>query len=181
MTLSKVGLQPSNNNYRATYYEKLNNPQLTFGLFGKVELSERWMAQLHLDYSNRGTKVNDSGLDWYLLAVRPSYLDLNPILSFKPTSRFSIDIGGFYSYLLFIRSCAYSQGYRKCLNIPSTSGKVDLGWTLGASYWSVPFVVRLQYFHAYANIEASLIPPINKNRMLQLTVGYFFDLERKKK
>ena len=181
LSLSKIGEQlPSD--YSESYYMDFHNPQLTFGLWGQFEIKPKWSAQVHLDYSKRGSKVNNARLfvaDWKLLAIHPSYIDINPMLNFKPTSYLSLDVGGFYSYLLHNSIEAITISGYSAWNDADNRGQADFGWNAGFSFWFQNFVLSGKYFHAYGKTEAQFRrPESSKHRMLQLTLGYQFQFKQ---
>ncbi len=141
------------------------------------------------DITNQDSPINNSGQFRYY----SSSLAIPLLLRYHPIEKFSIDLGGQFSYTMFMRELLdcqsvmllrYPENDFKEFNKDSYN-KVDYGILAGVSYYFKKFIISARYVHGFQPIIPSIwIASDNnkeqtynfngKNRVIQLSIEYRF-------
>ena len=168
---AKAGLNFSTMKFKQAGYDNGWLTRPVFGLFGNIPVANRVSVQIEGLYSGMGTKIfrNVSQGD---VEQRVNYFSVPTLLKFHPGKSFKILAGAEWDFRLNAKSKNLLTG-SKDENTSKVNG-MDIGLTAGLEYW--PFnrvVLGGRYIHGLNDVaKESYIPNSNKNRAVQVSLGY---------
>lgn len=163
-----------------SYYKM--RPSYHFGIFGIVDLSEKFYVQTELLYANKGFRSNDPrGSE---SNIHLHYLTLPVLLNYRILEKVHVGVGGELGYRLAARS--KYDGSSVDVNF-IYKRKLDVGIDVGLRY-AITHKVSLgvRYIHGLFNVfgrrgvlaglngNPMLKGPSYQNRVVQFSVGYTF-------
>ena len=140
---SAEGIQPTDNSSQIG---------ISAGLIIHIPLSDKWFINPEVLYSQKGSSFNYSFTHDYDVNQRDiykttnqltlSYLDINPIISYKASDKFALNLGPSVSFLIGEKYVYTQDPAKENLNSPNllTDGVVkveslDIGLNIGVSYF----------------------------------------------
>lgn len=166
----KIGVNLSN-------LTSLNDTKIKFGILGGVEgmymASDKIGISGGLLYSEQGTSFDvNTGSDKVVL----SYLNVPILVNFYVAEGFSLKIGVQPGFLLSAKEKATSQGDSKSVDIKESVESLDFSVPLGLSYEFSKIVIEGRYNFGLTKVFKGSNTKESKNSVIQITIGYRFNL-----
>ncbi|OIV39775.1 porin family protein [Flavobacterium johnsoniae] len=188
----KVGVKAGLNLAALTFDESelnsSNKTGFTAGVMIEVPLAKNFSLQPELLYSQQGTKISFSDPDvtnsQFKSTIDLNYLNIPVMLKYYVVKGLSIQAGPQIGILLKANNKYQDNflGYenKETLNLKEYSTGIDTSVNFGLGYqFKDKFYTDLRYNVSYSNVfkEGDANHFINndmKNRVFQITIGYFF-------
>lgn len=184
----KAGLNISTLTFDESELKSSNKPGFTAGAMAEIPLTKKFSVQPELLFSQQGTKTSFSDPDVtnsvYKGTIELNYLNIPVMLKYYLVEGLSLQAGPQIGILLKAKNKYQDNflGYEnhESLDLKKYSSGIDTSVNLGLGYqFKDKFYTDLRYTISYSNIFKEGDPNhfINndlKNRVFQITVGYFF-------
>ncbi|WP_428229982.1 porin family protein [Flavobacterium sp.] len=185
----KAGLNISNLTFDDSELNSSNKTGFTAGIMVEVPLAKKFSIQPELLYSQQGTKTSFSDQDVtnsnYKSTIDLNYLNIPVMLKYFVVKGLSVQAGPQIGILLKANNKYQDNflGYenQETFNLKDYSAGIDTSVNLGLGYqFKDKFYTDVRYNISYSNVfkEGDANHFINndmKNRVFQVTVGYFFN------
>ncbi len=186
----KAGLNVSSLTVDESELKSTNKTGFTAGLMAEIPLAKNFSIQPELLYSQQGMKFSysDSEVEnsHYTSTVKLNYLNIPVMLKYFVAKGFSLQAGPQIGILLKANN-EYRDNFlgydnHENMNLSDYSNGVDASVNFGLGYqFRNKFYADLRYNMSYTDVFKDATANTNyiinsdmKNRVFQITVGYFF-------
>lgn len=184
----KAGLNIASLTFDESELNSSGKTGFTAGVMVEIPMAKNFSLQPELLYSQQGTKVSFSDPDVtnsnYKSTIKLNYLNIPVMLKYYVLKGLSVQAGPQIGILLKANNKYQDNflGYENhdSLNIKEYSSGIDTSVNFGLGYqFKDKFYTDLRYNISYSNVfkESDVNYFINndmKNRVFQVTIGYFF-------
>ena len=184
----KAGLNISSLTFDESELNSSNKTGFTAGVMVEIPLAKNFSIQPELLYSQQGTKISFSDSEvtnsHYKSTIDLNYLNIPVMLKYYVLKGLSVQAGPQIGILLKANNKYQDNflGYenRESFDLKEYSTGIDTSVNLGLGYqFKDKFYTDLRYNISYSNVfkEGDVNHFINndmKNRVFQITIGYFF-------
>ncbi|KAF2336969.1 porin family protein [Flavobacterium daemonense] len=187
----KAGLNISNLTFDENAVNSSSRTGFAAGLMAEIPLAKNFAIQPELLYSQQGMKFSYSDPDVtnsdYKSTVKLNYLNIPVMLKYYVAKGFSLQAGPQIGILLKANN-EYQDNFlgyenRETLNLSDYSTGIDTAVNFGLGYqFQNKFYADARYTISYSNVFKDAISSGNyvinsdmKNRVFQVTLGYFFN------
>lgn len=185
---AKAGLNISNLNFDEDELDSSSKTGFTAGLMVEIPLTKNFSLQPELLYSQQGSKSSFSDSDVtnskFESTIKLNYLNIPVMLKYYAVKGLSLQAGPQIGILLKAHNKYQDNflGYENqdSMNLKEYASGLDASINLGLGYqFADKFYADARYNISYSNVfkESDVSYFINndmKNRVFQITVGYFF-------
>ncbi|WP_431241390.1 porin family protein [Flavobacterium sp. P21] len=187
----KAGLNISSLTFDESEIDSSSKSGFTVGLMGEIPLTENFSVQPELLYSQQGMKFSYADADvqnsHYKSTVSLNYINIPVMLKYYVAKGLSLQAGPQVGILLKAKNEYQDNflGYENYenLNLKDYSNGVDASVNFGLGYqFKDRFYVDARYNMSYTNVFKDATSNTNyiinsnmKNRVFQVTFGYFFN------
>ena len=184
----KAGLNLANLTFDENELNSSSKTGFTAGLMVEIPVAKNFSIQPELLYSQQGTKISFSDQDVtnsnYKSTIDLNYLNIPVMLKYYVLKGLSVQAGPQIGILLKANN-EYNDNFlgydnHENLDLKKYSTGIDTSLNFGLGYqYKDKFYTDLRYNISYSNVfkESDVNYVINndmKNRVFQITVGYFF-------
>lgn len=186
----KAGLNISSLTFDESELESSKKTGFTAGVMAEIPLAKNFAIQPELLYSQQGMKFSYSDAEvsnsHYKSTVNLNYLNIPVMLKYYVAKGFSVQAGPQIGILLKANNNYQDNflGYenREDFNLKEYSNGIDTSVNFGLGYqFKDKFYADARYNLSYSDIFKEANPTGNyiintdmKNRVFQITIGYFF-------
>lgn len=186
----KAGLNISSLTFDESELESSKKTGFTAGVMAEIPLAKNFAIQPELLYSQQGMKFSYSDAEvsnsHYKSTVHLNYLNIPVMLKYYVAKGFSVQAGPQIGILLKANNNYQDNflGYenREDFNLKEYSNGIDTSVNFGLGYqFKDKFYADARYNLSYSDIFKEANPTGNyiintdmKNRVFQITIGYFF-------
>nr|WP_082586787.1 porin family protein [Flavobacterium sp. Root935] len=184
----KAGLNLANLTFDENELNSSSKTGFTAGLMVEIPVAKNFSIQPELLYSQQGTKISFSDQDVtnsnYKSTIDLNYLNIPVMLKYYVLKGLSVQVGPQIGILLKANNEYHDNflGYdnHENLDLKKYSTGIDTSVNFGLGYqYKDKFYTDLRYNLSYSNVfkESDVSYVINndmKNRVFQITIGYFF-------
>ena len=179
-----VGVNISRNIFSDYAFPTKYSTYVFGGAIVKYDLTNKLSLETALQYSQKGYHKDAGDFEVLLPEVRYSYLDIQPIIEYKPYTFIGI-YGGINYGIKLKEEYKFSGSDWINGNNNKTIKDYDFGGLLGLRYYYNNFFISAQYNQSFINISTlhftddqgnDKVSATQKNSTFQFGIGYFFKL-----
>ena len=187
----KAGLNISSLSFDESEINSSNKSGFAAGLMAEIPVAEKFSIQPELVYSQQGMKFSYSDAEvensHYKSTISLNYINIPVMLKYYFVKGFSIQAGPQIGILLKAKN-EYQDNFlgyenRENLNLKDYTNGIDTSVNFGLGYqFKDKFYADARYNISYSDIFKEANPTGNyiinsdmKNRIFQITIGYFFN------